>query len=85
MFKKIKAGQLARIKNKDRKLGAATHYNQFTIKSLDGKQYESYLATDHELAKMKNRAEKNTEDILPLDKPSSRYGKFRRWLHRGNV
>jgi len=76
-MKTLKPGRIARIKNKDRKMGASTHYNQFTIKSVDGKRYEIFLATDNELEKMKIRADKNKEDVLPME--VKRAGKFWQW------
>jgi hypothetical protein len=79
-MKTIKPGQLARIKNKDKKLGAATHYNQLTVTNVATDKIETFLATDRELAVIKKRAVKNKEDVLPLE--VKRAGKFWHWRRR---
>ena len=79
-MKTIKPGQLARIKNKDRKLGAATYYNQLTVTNVATDKIETFLATDRELALLKKRASKNKEDILPLK--IKRVSKLWHWRRR---
>jgi len=77
-MKTIKPGQLARIKNKGRKLNASTHYWQFTLTNISaGDEKETFLATDAEMARLKKRAGKNKEDILPLE--VKRVSKFWHW------
>ena len=66
-MKTVNPGQFVRIKNKEKKLGAAEYYTQFSVKSEDGNRYETFLATDKELERMKARATKNPEDIVRLD------------------
>ena len=78
-MKTVKPGQFVRIKNKDKRMGAASYYNQFTIKSQDGNRYETFLATDKELERMKARAVKNPEDIIPLEITTRRKSKFWHW------
>lgn len=79
-MKTIKPGQLARITNKDRKLGAATYYNQLTVTNVATDKIETFLATDRELALLKKRASKNKEDILPLK--IKRVSKLWHWRRR---
>jgi hypothetical protein len=78
-MKKVKPGQFVRIKNRDKKMGAAFYYNQFTVKSQDGNRYETFLATDYELERMKARANKNPEDLVPLLIKPKRTAKFWHW------
>ena len=79
-MKTIKPGQLARITNKDWKLGAATYSNQLTVTNVATDKIETFLATDRELALLKKRASKNKEDILPLE--IKRVSKLWHWRRR---
>ena len=81
-MKTVKPGQFVRIKNKEKKMGAALYYTQFSVKSEDGNRYETFLATDKELERMKARATKNPEDIVPLEITARRQSKFWHWRRR---
>ena len=78
-MKTVKPGQFVRVKNSSKKRSAAFYYNQFTVKSQEGNRYETFLATDYELERMKARANKNPEDIIPLEITTRRKGKFWHW------
>lgn len=64
MYINSKLDQSDRLKNSDRKFGAAEYYYPIWISDTRGKEYFA-LFTEREVEVAKQRGEKNPEDVMP--------------------
>lgn len=58
-------GDIITVENKERKFGALTEYMYFRLQDEQGNE-TAYLASEHDLRVMRERAEKNEEDLLKV-------------------
>lgn len=61
-MKAKRIGDIVTVENKDRKFAAAPKYNYFRLQKEDGEEIE-LLATDEDMRRMQERANKNREDL----------------------
>lgn len=61
--KKIRAGRLQRVENKDRKFGAALEYFALWVEDSNGKNERCLLFTENEIKEAESRAARNPEDL----------------------
>ena len=63
MSKRVKAGRLFKVENKDRSFGSAKSYNAIWVDDENGKNERCLLFTDAEILNAETRANKNIEDL----------------------
>lgn len=56
-------GKITRVENKERKFGEAPFYEAIQIEDSEGKE-EVLLFTDYEINNARERARKNSEDVI---------------------
>lgn len=61
--KRIRAGRLQRVDNKDRKFGSALEYFALWVEDSNGKNERCLLFTEKEIKAAEKRAAKNPEDL----------------------
>lgn len=61
--KKIRAGRLQMVENKDRKFGSALEYFALWVEDSNGKNERCLLFTEKEIKAAEKRAAKNPEDL----------------------
>ena len=57
-------GRVFRVENKSRKFGANSHYNFVYLEDSNGDNETPYMFTDSQIKRARERAMKNTEDIM---------------------
>lgn len=61
--KKIRAGRLQKVENKNRRFGSALEYLALWVEDSNGKNERCLLFTEDEITKAAERAAKNPEDL----------------------